>query len=105
MRARETNTVVRLKHAVKKLQRGVISLSRREDKIGDVKEGHFAVFTTGDAESKKFFIALSYLDNPEFIKLLEEAEREFGFYQKGVIVVVPCQASSSRDHMQQSYLI
>nr|DAD48737.1 TPA_asm: hypothetical protein HUJ06_018674 [Nelumbo nucifera] len=82
-----------LKHVVKKLQRGVLSLCRREDKIGDVKEGHFAVFTTGDAEPKEFLIALNYLDNPEFFKLLEKAEREFGFDQKGVLAVVPFQAS------------
>ncbi|XP_010254452.1 PREDICTED: auxin-responsive protein SAUR32-like [Nelumbo nucifera] len=95
MRARETKpSILRLKHAVRKLQRGVLSslLSRGDSRIGDVKEGHFAVLTTGDGEPRKFFVALSFLANPEFVKLLEEAEREFGFDQQGVLTV-PCQPS------------
>ncbi|KAF6150452.1 hypothetical protein GIB67_023951 [Kingdonia uniflora] len=45
-----------------------------------------------DEKPKKFFVALSYLTHPTFLKLLEERECKFGFDQAGVLVV-PCQAS------------
>ncbi|KAH0720935.1 hypothetical protein KY290_005963 [Solanum tuberosum] len=57
------------------------------------KKGHFSVLALGvNAEPRKFSLALDYLSHPTFIKLLEEAEREFGYYQQGVIVI-PCEAS------------
>ncbi|CAN4118906.1 unnamed protein product [Withania somnifera] len=56
------------------------------------KKGHFSVVALGvNAEPRKFSVALDYLSHPTFIKLLEEAEREFGYYQQGVIVI-PCEA-------------
>ncbi|CAN4109592.1 unnamed protein product [Withania somnifera] len=57
------------------------------------KKGHFSVLALGvNAEPRKFSVALDYLSHPTFIKLLEEAEKEFGYYQQGVIVI-PCEAS------------
>ncbi|MCD7473164.1 hypothetical protein HAX54_014801 [Datura stramonium] len=57
------------------------------------KKGHFSVLALGvNAGPRKFSVALDYLSHPTFIKLLEEAEREFGYYQQGVIVI-PCEAS------------
>lgn len=57
------------------------------------KKGHFSVLALGvNAEPRKFSLALDYLSHPTFIKLLEEAEREFGYYQQGVIAI-PCEAS------------
>ncbi|CAN4118903.1 unnamed protein product [Withania somnifera] len=53
---------------------------------------NFSVLALGvNAEPRKFSVALGYLSHPTFIKLLEEAEREFGYYQQGVIVI-PCEA-------------
>ncbi|KAH6797672.1 hypothetical protein C2S52_022226 [Perilla frutescens var. hirtella] len=56
------------------------------------KSGHFSVITTGNGESKKFLIGLRFLSYPPFVRLLEAAEREFGFEQKGVLTL-PCEAS------------
>ncbi|KAH0779540.1 hypothetical protein KY290_005967 [Solanum tuberosum] len=58
----------------------------------DVKEGHFAVFSVNpEEEPKKFIVELHWLNNPLFLKLLKQAEDEYGFQQKGVLEV-PCRA-------------
>lgn len=58
-----------------------------------IKKGHFSVLALGvNAAPRKFSLALDFLSHPAFIKLLEEAEREFGYYQQGVIAI-PCEAS------------
>uniref|UniRef100_A0A3Q7IM63 Uncharacterized protein n=1 Tax=Solanum lycopersicum TaxID=4081 RepID=A0A3Q7IM63_SOLLC len=52
----------------------------------DVKEGHFAVFSVNSEEDpKKFILELHWLNNPFFLKLLKQAEDEYGFQQKGVL--------------------
>ncbi|KAJ9181546.1 hypothetical protein P3X46_009667 [Hevea brasiliensis] len=56
----------------------------------DVKQGHFAVIAVKGGEPKRFVVELENLTNPAFMKLLEEAEEEYGFQQKGVLAV-PCQ--------------
>lgn len=59
----------------------------------DVKEGHFAVFSVNSEEDpKKFILELHWLNNPFFLKLLKQAEDEYGFQQKGVLQV-PCRAA------------
>ncbi|KAL5703395.1 hypothetical protein ACHQM5_028492 [Ranunculus cassubicifolius] len=90
--------VLKLKQAFQKLQRVLLTLGGREyqceqldDRINLVREGCFAVSTMNDKNPRKFFVSLRYLDHPAFLKLLEEAEKEFGFSQPGVLVV-PCQA-------------
>ncbi|KAL6534153.1 hypothetical protein OROHE_013078 [Orobanche hederae] len=60
----------------------------------DVKEGHFAVYAVGDdddddGELRRFVIEISYLAHPGFLKLLKQAEEEFGFEQSGVLAI-PC---------------
>lgn len=55
----------------------------------DVKEGHFAVFAAEDGEQKRFIVELGCLSSPAFMSLLEQAEEEYGFQQKGALVV-PC---------------
>ncbi|KAG8647215.1 auxin-responsive protein SAUR32 [Manihot esculenta] len=56
----------------------------------DVKQGHFAVIAVKGGEPKRFIMELDHLTNPAFMKLLEQAEEEYGFQQKGVLAV-PCQ--------------
>ncbi|GMN39211.1 hypothetical protein TIFTF001_008442 [Ficus carica] len=55
----------------------------------DVKEGHFAVLAVNGAEKKRFVVKLDYLSSPKFLRLLEQAEEEYGFEQTGALVV-PC---------------
>ncbi|KAI3447569.1 hypothetical protein Pfo_004234 [Paulownia fortunei] len=56
------------------------------------QSGHFSVITTGNGEPKKFLVGLNFLSYPPFVRLLEAAEREFGFEQQGVLAI-PCEAS------------
>ncbi|KAK7277515.1 hypothetical protein RJT34_22529 [Clitoria ternatea] len=69
-----------------------------EDQVGraievpdDVLEGHFVVLANNgtDEEIKRFIVALHYLNDPPFLRLLERAREEYGFTQKGVLVI-PC---------------
>ncbi|KAJ0089417.1 hypothetical protein Patl1_32165 [Pistacia atlantica] len=63
---------------------------------GTVKKGYFAVVAVKGEKPKRFTLELGYLNNPEFIKLLEQAQEEFGFEQKGVLAV-PCQPEELQD--------
>ncbi|KAK4378601.1 hypothetical protein RND71_000463 [Anisodus tanguticus] len=50
-------------------------------------KGHFVIYVGG--ELRRFVLHISYLKNPCFQKLLEEAAQEFGFRSpKGI--VLPC---------------
>ena len=55
----------------------------------DVKEGHFAVLAIKGSEKKRFIVKIECLNNPSFLWLLEQAEKEYGFEQTGALVV-PC---------------
>lgn len=55
----------------------------------DVKKGHFVVHTVDGGELKRFVVELRYLGHPGFLKLLEQAENEFGFKQTGILAI-PC---------------
>lgn len=56
---------------------------------GDVLEGHFVVLANKGEERKRLIEELHYLDDPAFLGLLERAREEYGFRQKGVLVI-PC---------------
>ncbi|KAF7818647.1 auxin-responsive protein SAUR72-like [Senna tora] len=53
----------------------------------DVREGHFAVVAVKGEERKRFIVKLECLSNPEFMILLEQAKEEYGFGQKGALVL------------------
>ncbi|TKY62128.1 Auxin-responsive protein SAUR32 [Spatholobus suberectus] len=55
-----------------------------------VKQGHFVVIATQGWKPERFFIELGYLDHPDFVKLLKQAEEEFGFSQVGALAI-PCE--------------
>lgn len=63
--------------------------SRAEDLPEDVKEGHFVVHAVDNGEPKRFVLELAYLEDPDFLNLLKQAEEEFGFRSEGVLAV-PC---------------
>ncbi|KDP29147.1 hypothetical protein JCGZ_16536 [Jatropha curcas] len=93
-----------LKLFIRKLQQALLLSSSKESSFsiineeiknakevpGDVKQGQFAVLAVKGEEPKRFVVELDHLTNPEFMKLLEQAQEEFGFQQKGVLAV-PCQ--------------
>lgn len=67
----------------------------------DVKEGQFAVLAAKNKEQKpiRFVVELCILKHPKFLKLLELAEQEYGFQQKGALAV-PCQPDELRRILQ-----
>ncbi|KAF6140208.1 hypothetical protein GIB67_000256 [Kingdonia uniflora] len=100
--------IVKLKVVVEKLTKS-LSLSKRHpastdfqesDELihdsksvpEDVKEGHFVVLVIDDGKPKRFVVALSYLNHPAFLRLLEQAAEGFGFAQEGALTI-PCRSS------------
>lgn len=65
----------------------------------DVKKGHFVVHTVDGGELRRFVVELSYLGHPGFLKLLEQAEQEFGFKQTGILAI-PCRYSDLQSVLQ-----
>ncbi|KAF3628072.1 putative pentatricopeptide repeat-containing protein-like [Capsicum annuum] len=58
----------------------------------DVKEGHFVVLSVNpEEEPTRFVVELHWLTHPSFLKLLKQAEDEYGFRQQGVLEF-PCRA-------------
>ncbi|XP_050379499.1 auxin-responsive protein SAUR32-like [Argentina anserina] len=53
----------------------------------DVKEGYFAVFAVVGKETTRFVTKLASLNDPAFMNLLEQAQDEYGFQQKGALEV------------------
>ncbi|XP_074266794.1 auxin-responsive protein SAUR32-like [Silene latifolia] len=63
---------------------------------GLVPKGHFAVLAgNGEEDQKRFVVDLRYLRSPGIVKLLKEAEEEYGFQQEGALVV-PCRPEELR---------
>ncbi|XP_058082422.1 auxin-induced protein X15-like [Magnolia sinica] len=58
----------------------------------DVKEGHVAVMAVGGEHHRRFIVPLSYLAHPAFLRLLDQAEEEFGLSQGGTLTL-PCRPS------------
>lgn len=89
-----------MNNVVKQLLKGCLNLLNCDDKYmfgyaETVKKGHFSVIAMANGEPEKFLIAIRYLSYPPFLKLLEKAEREFGFDQQGILIV-PCEATELR---------
>ena len=55
-----------------------------------VKQGYLVVVATEGWKPERFVVKLGYLNNPEFLKLLKQAEEEFGFSHEGALSI-PCQ--------------
>lgn len=67
---------------------------------GDVLEGHFVVLANKGEERKRLIEELHYLDDPAFLGLLERAREEYGFRQKGVLVI-PCHPQELEKILEQ----
>lgn len=70
----------------------------------DVKEGHFAVFAVMGTDKKRFVVELEYLSSPAFLRLLEQAKEEYGFRQKGALVV-PCRPADLQKILQDKMVM
>ncbi|XP_058784254.1 auxin-induced protein 15A-like [Vicia villosa] len=80
---------------VGKIQKGISHFVHKRNGLSkelvaeEVREGYFAVVAVKDGELKRFIIGLEYLSDPEFLELLDQAQEEYGFIQKGAIFI-PC---------------
>ncbi|OWM82428.1 auxin-responsive protein SAUR71 [Punica granatum] len=99
---------VKLRPFIRKLQRGLLlnlSPERSETKQlpalpDDVPEGHFVVLATEGGEAERFVVALGYLTEPAFLRLLEKAKEEYRFEQKGALTV-PCRPQELQRILQR----
>nr|ACU17008.1 unknown [Glycine max] len=55
----------------------------------DVPRGRVAVYV-GENQKKRFVIPISYLNQPSFLELLNQAEQEFGFDHPMGGLTIPC---------------
>ncbi|KAJ0466645.1 putative small auxin-up RNA [Helianthus annuus] len=79
-----SQTVV-LKHIVKKCS----SLSRKQQPhFGDVPKGHFVVYV--GVNRSRYIVPVSFLSHPDFQRLLQQAEDEFGF-DHNLGLTIPCE--------------
>ncbi|KAG2399624.1 Auxin-responsive protein [Vigna angularis] len=63
--------------------------------LKDVPKGCLAVLVGQGEEQQRFVIPVMYMNHPLFMKLLKEAEDEYGFQQKGPITI-PCHVEHFR---------
>ncbi|KAK4740298.1 hypothetical protein R3W88_003995 [Solanum pinnatisectum] len=66
-----------------------IRMPRIIKKSSDIPKGHFAVYV-GEKQKKRFVIPISFLSEPLFQDLLNQAEEEFGFDHPMGGVTIPC---------------
>jgi len=93
-----------LRSFVGKIEKGVsLFVHRRPPSVvsDDVREGCFAVLATKGGESKRFVVGLHYLNDPAFLGLLDQAQEEFGFRQKGALAI-PCQPQELQKILDRS---
>ncbi|CAA7033551.1 unnamed protein product [Microthlaspi erraticum] len=67
----------------------------------DVKKGHVAVIAVKGERAKRFVLELKELNKPEFMRLLEQAQEEFGFQPRGPLTI-PCQPEEVQKILQGS---
>ena len=63
--------------------------------LKDIPKGCLAVMVGQGEEQQRFVIPVIYINHPLFMQLLKEAEKEFGFDQKGPITI-PCHVEEFR---------
>nr|GLL25723.1 auxin-responsive protein SAUR21-like [Ipomoea trifida] len=74
--------ILRAKHGLRRS-------SSRTNRESEVPKGHFAVYV-GESEKKRFVLPISFLNNPSFQDMLNQAEEEFGFDHPMGGLTIPC---------------
>ena len=73
----------------KKLLRS-LSNTNQAASSSDVPKGYLAVYVGDLGNMKRFVMPLSYLNQPSFQELLNQAEEEFGFDHPMGALTIPC---------------
>ncbi|GAB4844639.1 Auxin-responsive protein saur32 [Ancistrocladus abbreviatus] len=63
--------------------------------VRDVPRGYLAIKVGQGEEQQRFIVPVLYFNHPLFMRLLKEAEEEYGFDQKGTITI-PCHVEEFR---------
>ncbi|GMN19086.1 hypothetical protein TIFTF001_045128 [Ficus carica] len=58
--------------------------------VADVPKGYLAVYVGAENDMKRFLIPVSFLNQPSFQELLNQAEEEFGFGHPMGGLTIPC---------------
>ncbi|XP_021801300.1 auxin-induced protein 15A-like [Prunus avium] len=61
-----------------------------------LSKGYFAVYV-GESQKKRFVIPISYLNEPLFLDLLNQAEEEFGYDHPMGGITLPCSEDTFLD--------
>ncbi|KAG0474813.1 hypothetical protein HPP92_014499 [Vanilla planifolia] len=83
--------------SLKNIVKGFSTLGRKQGMGGggeddgfpvDVPKGHFAVYV--GQNRRRFIVPIAFLNHPEFRRLLQAAEEEFGFHHD-MGITIPCE--------------
>ncbi|CAM8899287.1 unnamed protein product [Rhodiola kirilowii] len=94
MKPNVVRRIVKLKRALKRWRNTAVASSRVPS---DVPSGHIAVYV--GAGFKRFVVRAAYLNHPLFKHLLAQAEEEFGFVNRGPLVI-PCVESEFEEALR-----
>ncbi|KAJ8760783.1 hypothetical protein K2173_021821 [Erythroxylum novogranatense] len=67
-----------------------------KNELKDIPKGCLAILVGQGEEQQRFVIPVIYINHPLFLRLLKEAEEEYGFDQKGPIII-PCHVEEFRN--------
>ncbi|KAM3283346.1 hypothetical protein P3S67_026991 [Capsicum chacoense] len=63
-----------------------MGILRKSSTSGDVPKGHCDLYV-GESQKKRFFVLVSYLNQPSFQDLLAQAEEEFWDHPMGGLII------------------
>ncbi|KAM5573454.1 hypothetical protein ABKV19_013144 [Rosa sericea] len=78
------------------LTRSSSNANKTASKTLDIPKGYFAVYV-GENQKKRFVIPISYLNQPSFMDLLNQAEEEFGYDHPMGGITIPCSEDTFLD--------
>ncbi|KAK1406622.1 hypothetical protein QVD17_42090 [Tagetes erecta] len=89
MGLKKTSSKLSQTAVLKQIVKRCSSLGRKQEQhYEDVPKGHFVVYV--GINRSRYIIPISFLSHPEFQKLLQRAEEEFGFdHEMGL--TIPCE--------------
>ena len=68
--------------------------SQAASTVTDMPKGYLAVYIGDESKMKRFVIPVSYLNQPSFQELLNQAEEEFGFDHPMGSLTIPCREAA-----------
>ncbi|KAK6918192.1 Small auxin-up RNA [Dillenia turbinata] len=76
-------------------QKSLLNFHGKKQVVRDIPKGCLAIKVGQGEEQQRFIIPVMYFNHPLFMQLLKGAEEEYGFEQKGTIII-PCHVEEFR---------